>query len=105
MLQANPWTGDSPGPTSPGAGMNDGRPARALLRPAIVPAWSNCGTSGDSMSEAVTAPSAAGRILRVGILSAMAKIDPREAVDNVSGMVLGQIFEAPYTLNAGETTV
>jgi ABC-type transport system substrate-binding protein len=57
------------------------------------------------MSEAVTAPSAAGRILRVGVLSAIAKIDPREAIDNVSGMVLGQIFEAPYTLNAGETTV
>lgn len=57
------------------------------------------------MHEAVTAPSAAGRILRVGILSAMAKIDPREAVDNVSGMVLGQIFEAPYALDAGQTTV
>lgn len=57
------------------------------------------------MSEAVTTPSAAGRILRVGILSAMAKIDPREAVDNVSGMILGQIFEAPYALDAGQTTV
>jgi ABC-type transport system substrate-binding protein len=57
------------------------------------------------MSEAMTTPVAAGRILRVGILSAMAKIDPREAVDNVSGMVLGQIFESPYALEAGETTV
>jgi ABC-type transport system substrate-binding protein len=57
------------------------------------------------MSQVVTTPSAAGRILRVGILSAMAKIDPREAVDNVSGMVLGQIFEAPYALNSGETTI
>ncbi len=57
------------------------------------------------MSEAVTTPAAAGRILRVGILSAMAKIDPREAVDNVSGMVLGQIFESPYALESGETTV
>lgn len=57
------------------------------------------------MSETVMTPAAAGKILRVGILSAMAKIDPREAVDNVSGMVLGQIFESPYALESGETTV
>jgi peptide/nickel transport system substrate-binding protein len=35
----------------------------------------------------------------------MTKIDPREAVDNVSGMVLGQIFEAPYALDSGNTNV
>jgi ABC-type transport system substrate-binding protein len=35
----------------------------------------------------------------------MAKIDPREAIDNVSGMVLGQIFESPYALQSGETAV
>jgi ABC-type transport system substrate-binding protein len=57
------------------------------------------------MSQAVTTPVAARRVLRVGILSAMTKIDPREAVDNVSGMVLGQIFEAPYALDSGSTTV
>ncbi len=57
------------------------------------------------MSDAVITPPAAGRILRVGMLSAIAKIDPREAVDNVSGMVLGQIFESPYALDSGETTV
>ena len=57
------------------------------------------------MTEAITAPVAAGVSLRIGVLSAMAKIDPREAIDNVSGMVLGQIFEAPYALESGETTV
>ena len=57
------------------------------------------------MSDAVITPPAAGKILRVGMLSAIAKIDPREAVDNVSGMVLGQIFESPYALDSGETTV
>lgn len=57
------------------------------------------------MTEAVTTPQAAARILRVGILSAIAKIDPREAIDNVSGMVLGQIFESPYALDSVETAV
>ena len=45
------------------------------------------------------------RIVRVGVLSAISKLDPREAVDNISGMVLGQIFEAPYAIAAGETNV
>lgn len=57
------------------------------------------------MSQAMTTPAAARRILRVGILSAMTRIDPRDAVDQVSGMVLDQIFEAPYTLDPGNTTV
>jgi peptide/nickel transport system substrate-binding protein len=57
------------------------------------------------MSQAVTTPAAARRILRVGILTAMTRIDPRDAVDQVSGMVLDQIFEAPYTLDPGSSTV
>src|SRR5258706_296999 len=57
------------------------------------------------MTEAITAPAAAGMSLRIGVLSAIAKIDPREAIDNVSGMVLGQISGAPYGVGAGETTV
>src|SRR5258708_37810069 len=57
------------------------------------------------MTEAIPAPAAAGMSLRIGVLRAIAKIDPREAIDNVSGMVLGQIFEAPYALESGETTV
>lgn len=55
------------------------------------------------MSEAMPNPLPARRTLRVGILSTIAKIDPREAIDNVSGMVLGQIFESPYALDSGET--
>lgn len=57
------------------------------------------------MSQVATTPAAARRILRVGVLTAMAKLDPREAVDNVSGMVLGQVFEPPFALESGATTV
>lgn len=57
------------------------------------------------MSQAVTTPAAARRILRVGILSAMTRIDPRDAVDHVSGMVLDQIYEPPYLLESENTTV
>lgn len=52
-----------------------------------------------------TPAAATKKIVRTGILSAIAKIDPRDAVDNISGMVLGQIFEAPYSLPAGESSV
>src|SRR5215212_9734343 len=45
------------------------------------------------------------RRVRVGILSSIGKLDPREAVDNISGMILGQIFETPYTIAAGQTNV
>ncbi len=45
------------------------------------------------------------KIVRVGVLSSMSKLDPRDAVDNISSMVLGQIFEAPYAIAAGETQV
>jgi ABC-type transport system substrate-binding protein len=48
---------------------------------------------------------AVSRLLRVGVLSSISKLDPREAVDNISGMVLGQIFEAPYGIASGETLV
>jgi len=45
------------------------------------------------------------KVLRVGTLSSIAKIDPRDAADNISGMVLEQIFEPPYILPAGEAAV
>ena len=48
---------------------------------------------------------ATSKVVRVGILSAISKLDPRDAVDNISSMVLGQIFEAPYAIAAGETEV
>jgi peptide/nickel transport system substrate-binding protein len=48
---------------------------------------------------------ATSKIVRIGVLGAISKLDPREAVDNISSMVLGQIFETPYTIKAGETQV
>jgi small GTP-binding protein len=47
----------------------------------------------------------AKKIVRIGVLSSITKLDPRDAVDNISGMVLDQIFEAPYALPAGESAV
>lgn len=56
------------------------------------------------MHESVAA-NAATKTVRVGVLSPIGKLDPRDAVDNISGMILGQIFETPYTIAAGETSV
>ena len=56
------------------------------------------------MHESVSA-NAATKTIRVGVLSSIASVDPREAVDNISGMVLGQVFETPYTIAAGESVV
>ena len=52
-----------------------------------------------------TVAAATSKVVRVGILSAIGKIDPREAVDDISGMILGQIFETPYAIAAGQTDV
>lgn len=51
---------------------------------------------------------ARSRIVRVGVLSAITKLDLREAIDSISGMVLGQIYETPYSIvtsAAGEPQV
>ena len=56
------------------------------------------------MHESVAA-TAATKSIRVGVLSPIGKLDPREAVDNISGMILGQVFETPYTIAAGESAV
>ncbi|HUR83155.1 MAG TPA: ABC transporter substrate-binding protein [Thermoanaerobaculia bacterium] len=53
----------------------------------------------------IAAETAVARVVRVGVLSAISKLDPREAVDNISSMVLGQVFQAPYSIAAGETRV
>src|SRR5437660_11587839 len=45
------------------------------------------------------------KIVRVGILNPIGKLDPREALENVSNLILGQVFEAPYAVVAGETAV
>lgn len=51
------------------------------------------------------AAAAATKEVRVGVPSSMSKLDPREAVDNISSMVLGQIYDTAYTIAAGETHV
>ncbi|MEO8383139.1 MAG: ABC transporter substrate-binding protein [Acidobacteriota bacterium] len=43
------------------------------------------------------------RIVRVGVLSAISKLDLRDAFDSISGMVLGQIYETPYTIVTSPT--
>jgi ABC-type transport system substrate-binding protein len=53
------------------------------------------------MYDSATAP-AASKAVRIGILSPIGKLDPREAVDAISGTVLSQVFEAPYGLTAGD---
>jgi ABC-type transport system substrate-binding protein len=41
------------------------------------------------------------KTIRVGVLSPINKLDPRDAVDYVSAIVLSQIFEAPYAAAEG----
>ena len=50
-----------------------------------------------------TAPPPA-RPLRVGLLATLNELDPRKAVDYVSGMILDQIFEPPYASVNGQAT-
>jgi ABC-type transport system substrate-binding protein len=49
-------------------------------------------------SAGAAAPS---KIVRVGVVSPISKLDLREAMDSISGLVLGQIFEAPYAITTG----
>lgn len=51
------------------------------------------------------AESIRAKVVRMGILSSIEHLDPRDAVDDISGLVLGQVFEAPYVIMAGETRV
>ena len=59
----------------------------------------------DRSGDGRTSSTGGGKIVRVGILAPIGKLDPREAVDNVSNLILGQIFEAPYAVGAGEANV
>jgi ABC-type transport system substrate-binding protein len=40
--------------------------------------------------------SSAVKIVRVGVVSSISKLDPRDSADHVSSLVLAQIFETPY---------
>src|ERR1051326_3258810 len=44
------------------------------------------------------------RSVKVGVLAAISEVDPRKAVDYVSGLVLDQVFESPYAAGAGQPT-
>lgn len=48
---------------------------------------------------------ATSKVVRVGLLSTLSKIDPRDSADNISDLVLGQVFETPYAIVSGETQV
>jgi ABC-type transport system substrate-binding protein len=48
-----------------------------------------------------SASTAVSRVVRVGLLSAVSKIDPRESADSISDLVLGQMFDAPYAIVTG----
>lgn len=52
------------------------------------------------MQDSAGAP-APSRIVRVGVLSPISKLDIREAIDSISGLVLGQIYETPYAMISG----
>jgi ABC-type transport system substrate-binding protein len=45
------------------------------------------------------------KLIRVGILSPINKLDPRDAVDYVSAVVLAQVFDTPYVSVRGEGAV
>jgi ABC-type transport system substrate-binding protein len=45
--------------------------------------------------------SSAAKTVRVGVVSSISKLDPRESADHVSALVLAQIFETPYVGGEG----
>ncbi|HEX6100895.1 MAG TPA: ABC transporter substrate-binding protein [Thermoanaerobaculia bacterium] len=56
------------------------------------------------MQESAVA-AATSKVVRVGLLSAICKIDPRDSADSISDLILGQVFETPYAIVSGETQV
>ena len=63
------------------------------------------GQNAAGIAASATISAAAKKVVRVGVLSSITKLDPREADDNISGLVLEQIFETPYSITGGETKV
>ena len=47
-------------------------------------------------------PAATSKTVRVGLLSAISAIDPRESADSISDQILSQVFDAPYAIVTGE---
>lgn len=61
--------------------------------------------------EVLTKADAAGRVappspqpIRVGLLGTISVLDPRKAVDYVSGLILDQVFDAPYAAVPGQSS-
>src|SRR5580765_1128846 len=52
---------------------------------------------------ATTAAAPAGTTVRVGLLTSINKLDPRDAVEAASGLVLSQLFETPYLAGPGQS--
>src|SRR5260221_9456630 len=52
---------------------------------------------------ATNVPTTAGTTVRVGLLTSINKLDPRDAVEAASGLVLSQLFETPYLAAAGQS--
>lgn len=57
------------------------------------------------MQDSAAVATAAAKVVRVGMLSAISKLDPRESADSISDLVLGQVFETPYAIAAGDAQV
>src|SRR5258706_16451496 len=55
-----------------------------------------------SASSPLAVPSAASRTksLRIGVLSAIGTMDPRDSGDTITGLILGQVFETAYAMTA-----
>src|SRR5690349_19801353 len=47
--------------------------------------------------------SSAVKSVRVGVVSSISKLDPRDSADHVSALVLAQIFETPYVADGTGT--
>jgi ABC-type transport system substrate-binding protein len=52
---------------------------------------------------AVSSVETSAKSLRIGVLSVIGTLDPRESGDTITGLVLGQIFEMPYAATAAGT--
>jgi ABC-type transport system substrate-binding protein len=50
------------------------------------------------MSNALAQTSVDRKTLRIGVLSSLHSLDPRQAGDTITGLILEQIFEPPYTV-------
>src|SRR5271169_3122782 len=57
-------------------------------------------TSSLPATDAAATP---GTTVRVGLLTSINKLDPRDAVEAASGQVLSQLFETPYLAVPGQS--